>query len=345
MAAASAGGTVLHPLLHRNTSDLSEQRYSTTFSGEEFYLRDHQVNGEKVLPAAAYLEMARAAMRQAWPGVFTSDAIELHGIYWLQPLLIREPKEVMTSVFIADEGEIGFEIYDVDAGEETIHCQGFASLPDRQPAHIRIEPELFNQGVCRNRLSASTVYSMLAGMQLQYGPAHQGVSEIRIGDKEVLAHLRLPPVVAGSENEYVLHPSLLDSALQASVGLIDSSRLPAKPLLPFVLERLRVVAPCKDRMLAWVRHSQGGVDNGATLKVDVELCDLQGSVCVQLMGCASRVLSHGAQREARRPDALVGKDGRGRRNSDQHFDVTRYRQLIADVANGQMSVSEAVELG
>jgi len=41
--AAGAATGVLHPLLHTNSSDLSQQSYSTTFSGEEFFLLDHQV--------------------------------------------------------------------------------------------------------------------------------------------------------------------------------------------------------------------------------------------------------------------------------------------------------------
>ncbi|MCP5005453.1 MAG: type I polyketide synthase, partial [Planctomycetes bacterium] len=49
--------TTLHPLLHENTSDLSEQRFTSTFTGEEFFLKDHQVKGEKVLPGVCYLEM------------------------------------------------------------------------------------------------------------------------------------------------------------------------------------------------------------------------------------------------------------------------------------------------
>ena len=44
----------LHPLLHRNTSDLAEQRFSSTFSGREFFLADHVVRGQKILPAVAY---------------------------------------------------------------------------------------------------------------------------------------------------------------------------------------------------------------------------------------------------------------------------------------------------
>ncbi|HXI94072.1 MAG TPA: polyketide synthase, partial [Blastocatellia bacterium] len=35
-----ATAAVLHPLLHANTSDLNEQRYSSTFTGEEFFLAD-----------------------------------------------------------------------------------------------------------------------------------------------------------------------------------------------------------------------------------------------------------------------------------------------------------------
>src|SRR5882757_9327628 len=58
----SGGAAVIHPLLQRNTSDLSEQRYSSTFTGEEFYLADHGVKTdgervEKVLPGVVYLEM------------------------------------------------------------------------------------------------------------------------------------------------------------------------------------------------------------------------------------------------------------------------------------------------
>ena len=52
----------LHPLLHRNTSDFSGQRFSSTFSGDEFFLRDHVVAGRRMLPGVACLEMAREGL-------------------------------------------------------------------------------------------------------------------------------------------------------------------------------------------------------------------------------------------------------------------------------------------
>ncbi|HKX27774.1 MAG TPA: beta-ketoacyl synthase N-terminal-like domain-containing protein, partial [Blastocatellia bacterium] len=65
-AMTGGGLSVLHPLLHVNTSDFSGQRYSCTLSGEEFFLRDHVIQGRQVLPGAAYLEMARAALEKSW---------------------------------------------------------------------------------------------------------------------------------------------------------------------------------------------------------------------------------------------------------------------------------------
>ena len=63
--AGKVGVAALHPLLHQNTSDLSGQRFSTTFTGQEFFLADHMVKGQRELPGVAYLEMARAAVEAA----------------------------------------------------------------------------------------------------------------------------------------------------------------------------------------------------------------------------------------------------------------------------------------
>ena len=65
ITANSAMTASIHPLLHQNTSNLSEQRFSSTFTGREFFLADHVVNGQRILPGVAYLEMALVAVEQA----------------------------------------------------------------------------------------------------------------------------------------------------------------------------------------------------------------------------------------------------------------------------------------
>ncbi|HEX3000672.1 MAG TPA: beta-ketoacyl synthase N-terminal-like domain-containing protein [Armatimonadota bacterium] len=51
----------LHPLVQQNTSDLAEQRFSSTFTGEEFFLADHVI-GRQRTPGSS------AAMASATPG-------------------------------------------------------------------------------------------------------------------------------------------------------------------------------------------------------------------------------------------------------------------------------------
>src|SRR6185436_20178612 len=74
----TAKGSILHPLLHSNTSDLGRQSYASVFTGNEFFLKDHRVQGRLLLPGVAYLEMARAAIAQALrPEADTAAILEL----------------------------------------------------------------------------------------------------------------------------------------------------------------------------------------------------------------------------------------------------------------------------
>src|SRR5258707_15794871 len=82
----SAAALVLHPLLHRNTSDLSEQRYTSTFTGDEWFMQADPVGGGRRLSAAAYLEMARAAIADAWPAPPDAAVLTLRDIRWAPPV-------------------------------------------------------------------------------------------------------------------------------------------------------------------------------------------------------------------------------------------------------------------
>ncbi len=80
---------MLHPLVHENTSTLEEQRFSSTFTGEELFLNDHQVKGEKVLPGLAYLEMARAAIEEASGSTEEGQTrIQLKNVVWARPMAV-----------------------------------------------------------------------------------------------------------------------------------------------------------------------------------------------------------------------------------------------------------------
>ncbi len=78
----SPSGTVLHPLLQENTSDFSQQRFTSLFTGDEFFLSDHVVNGQKILPGVAYLEMAAEAVKKAAAVTEKDHSVTLRQVVW-----------------------------------------------------------------------------------------------------------------------------------------------------------------------------------------------------------------------------------------------------------------------
>ncbi|MCP4274315.1 MAG: type I polyketide synthase, partial [Gammaproteobacteria bacterium] len=113
MLASTSGSSVsvIHPLLHENTSDLSEQCFTSTFTGKEFFLNDHRVKGEKVLPGVVCLEMARAAVEKASGEREEGMGIHLRNVVWSQPIVVNgSGQKVHIGLYGEDSGQIQFEV-------------------------------------------------------------------------------------------------------------------------------------------------------------------------------------------------------------------------------------------
>jgi hypothetical protein len=66
---------------------------------------------------------------------------------------------------------------------------------------------------------------------------------------------------------------------------------------------------------------------GAPLRLDIDLCDTSGNVCVQLHGLAARNMESAAEQ------------------TDDAFDTEFYEKLIADIVTRELSIDDAVEIG
>ncbi len=301
-ATNSAQVSSIHPLLHQNTSDFSEQRFSSTLTGQEFFLADHIVKGQRVLPGVAYLEMARAAVEQAVGALEEGQtAIRLKNVVWARPIVVGDqPTKVHIGLFPEENGDITYNIYsESDAGDtEPVVCsQGSAELGlvSEVPA---LDLKALKAQCCQNTFSSTQCYEIFRGMEINYGPGHQGIEKVYVGSGQVLAKLSLPASVSDTQNQFVLHPSLVDSALQASVGLMmgdskdmpSGSKAPVKPSLPFALRELEVRSSCTPMMWAWIQYSEGSAAEDKVQKLDVDLCDEQGNICVRMKGFSLRVL-------------------------------------------------------
>jgi acyl transferase domain-containing protein/acyl carrier protein/SAM-dependent methyltransferase len=293
----------VHPLVQRNTSTLWEQQFSSTFHGDEFFLADHVVAGQRIMPGVAYLEMARAAIEEAMGSTGQDEGriLRLTQIVWARPLVGGES---LTTVHIVlsprENGTIAFLINCDSASDRgqapSLHCQGRAELlrTQRTSAKQHLDLPAIASRTQQRQLSAREYYQRYHEHGITYGPTLRSVEQLSLGEEEILARFRLPTVVAQTQADYVLHPSVLDAALQACISFLMEQEVSQGPHLPFALEELSLMGEVPTQGWAWVRRMSTDVQAGTNLVTasvfDIDVCDDEGSVAVRLRGLNTRRL-------------------------------------------------------
>lgn len=214
----------LHPLVTRNTSTLSVHRYTTDLQPDGFYFTDHVINGEKVFPGVCFIEMSRAAGELAG-----EEKISLvQDICWIRPLTINvDPKEVHINLYPLEEG-IEFQAYTEEENDMIIHCEGvlLSGEPHKEESNETINLQDIKDS-CEQILHTEDIYERFEQLGLQYAKHFRPLQTIYVNldDSEALSHIVLPKTMEENVEEYFMHPTLFDGALQTVIGFIDEKNL------------------------------------------------------------------------------------------------------------------------
>ncbi|MCX7293786.1 polyketide synthase dehydratase domain-containing protein, partial [Janthinobacterium sp.] len=187
---AGQGTAALHPLLQRNTSELSAQRFSTQLTGSEFFLAEHVVRGRRVLPGVASLEMAREALLQAGVAV-QGQAVRLKNVAWIRPVVVDEPIELHVGLYQDAHDAITFELY---SGDDLVHSEGTAEVFPPGGAE-RLDLDALRAQCTAGVVAGIDCYARFAQVGLDYGPGHQALQTVYLGERMALARLQLPASV------------------------------------------------------------------------------------------------------------------------------------------------------
>lgn len=206
------------------------------------YLNDHVIKGSVLCPAAFYAEAAfEAVWAYAGAGVYSirdldiSKALFLGGdaVHRLQVSLNRDT--------------FGFRITDhppVDAPTEAA-VLSFGRVTQTQGSWIGPRFDLAKlRGRCGRSMPGSEAYTRLDALGFQYGPHFRGITELCLGDREVLASIDVHPEVREWAPSYVIHPSLLDicfhTLLTVPFGAEDASSAGGDIKLPVSVDSITV---------------------------------------------------------------------------------------------------------
>lgn len=259
--------------------------------GRAIFLRDHRVNGEIVVPASAFVEMALAA----------ADAGGIAGTHVLADLELRralvlpegEPREVQVALFPENEGIRSFRLYSRTAGaaseEWTLHATAAflpagpeEAAPQRDPTVVTA---IVHDGA--ETMTADEVYRALARRGLQYGPSMRGIEEVRRWNGEALARIAIPELIRHETETYLIHPVLLDAALQALAAAAAVSSGPAadgSTFVPVGCRRVRLYDRPGHTLWSHAVLRSGTSPEANEAEADIRLLDDSGRPIAELAG-------------------------------------------------------------
>jgi phthiocerol/phenolphthiocerol synthesis type-I polyketide synthase C len=249
------------------------------------WIGDHTIEGIPVLPAAGILEMACAAARQQWPNM---PVLELRDLEVRRPLPFDKGRmRELRAVIGSEEGDWELTSRPRLSNEPfTVHASGRLGAESDTRQTLRFSDD----APARRRIGREALYELAQAAGLDYGTRFRTVSLIEItGPDTAVAHLDPSPVAEDAEL-YLIHPALLDGALQALIALLASSRdqVRGRSFLPWRFGRVRFWAPFgRLSRRARVRLTRIGV---RSVSADIALYDDAGNLTAELADCWFRLV-------------------------------------------------------
>lgn len=265
---------IAHPFLDYCIADaINSTIYKTMFSVSKLWiLSEHKVNNRYTLPGISYIELAGVLARQH----FHCNAWKVKDLMFLYPLVVdlEMDKEVQTVIHKKDSC-FEFTIASKKNNEWIKHAEGkLEPLSGHQPTYQNLQ-EL--EQICHTKMVTQYTYDETGSIDV--GPRWNVVQSTEYGEREVLAYLQLPDAYQQDLNEFYLHPTLLDCAMNAAIHLIGDGLY-----LPWGYKEIKVYEKLPKECYSYLRRTDQGSNQAKAATFDVCVFDKAGKVLIEVTG-------------------------------------------------------------
>jgi polyketide synthase PksL len=270
----------LHPLISCNSSTLKEVSFTSSLSDTAFYAVDHKVDQERIFPGVGFLEMACISGNIAGE----QRVRKIKDIVWIQPLLFRNGPQTLRTNLKQLGDCVEYVISSLDDDNETlIHSEGRLVFNETWAVPANTEDVSLEalKAQCATAEDGAAYYNKFRNHGFDYGSSFQTIEEIYVNDSFALSRLKIVDHLKGEFGQFILHPSLMDGALQTVAGLLGGLKS-ATPHVPFALDEVEILRPVPQTCYAYAefagpsRQNQSGV-----MKFNIQLLNESGNVLIK----------------------------------------------------------------
>nr|VFJ91614.1 MAG: myxalamid-type polyketide synthase MxaB [Candidatus Kentron sp. LFY] len=266
------------------------------------WLTDHRVFDIAIFPATGFMEMALAAgtlSRQGLPGPSARDGnISIKDVAIEQALILPE-KETATIQLVLSPVDSGYRFQILSLDEEsgwTSHVTGQLVI-DREEEQPEVIDLAGLQSQCPTEISVADHYRACRERGIDYGPGFQGIKQLFRGEGMALGEIELPESSISENDNYQLHPVLLDAALQIFFSILPEEARDGTHV-PVALAKLRLYRRPESRL--WVTATIEPDDNTFSIQtVNLRLFTEQGEPMADIEGLQLRMVTRDSLLDAR----------------------------------------------
>jgi acyl transferase domain-containing protein/NADPH:quinone reductase-like Zn-dependent oxidoreductase/acyl carrier protein len=255
------------------------------------YLLDHVLNGQAVLPAAAFLEIAAEAALEEIGG----NSLEIEDVAFSRALFLSADRPRVLQVALwsqsgADGENAGcaFEIFSrsVDSVAQldwVSHARG--KIRPLESGHSGLLPSISLEGArtrCGTPVDVEAWYERSRQAGLEYGHGFRGMKEAWRGAGEAVGFVELPPALAAVAGDYAMHPAFLDACFHVLGTAAQESPGGGGLFLPVGMESFRLLG--SSVTCGWVRASVSpGMSAGFAIG-EIAVFDAEGNLVIEASG-------------------------------------------------------------
>ena len=280
-----------YPLLDLNlVESMGLDVYLTEFSIERHWMLDeHRIMNDSVLVGTTYLEIAIEACKK----YFGDNAIEIKDITFLAPMIVKEGEVRETHTIIKKQNSF-YEfsvISKIDSDKEVIEAQWVKHVEGKitdfsgkieKKIDINDIKKKYSEGYFIPDIDNYNEESVF-----EFGPRWKNLSEMYLGENELLSHIKMPKEFISELKDYTLYPSVLDNAL-ATMPLLNKA-LSSKAFsgengifLPFSYRKIKLYKALPGEFYSYVKLKTDISDSTEMITFDLVFADVLGNVFAEI---------------------------------------------------------------
>jgi acyl transferase domain-containing protein len=257
---------------------VQDNKLTIRFNLNNYFIRDHKVQGECVVPGVMYI----STFVTSFENTNNTSVNKVKEIFWLKPLKVNNDIDLDVMFDRSDKDKVNAAFLN---GSD-LHCNAELTIGKKEKYDRLLDYQKIDSR-CKNTCDVNSLYNIFKSNGLKYGKTFRAISKCVYNENEILCDLSR---IVSTYNNMSLEPSMMDGVFQTVTALYllnQPNRKNEVQYLPYYLECINTYADIPDQCFVYAKRKKSSVDHNKEA-YRMFLCTLDGHVLLEFNNFVKR---------------------------------------------------------